>query len=67
MQVPGSSKCTITDDGRTSLTSKICARQPIGGIRAESVDGPSGYHQVAGAQGLDGFFDFGLSSSYHMP
>src|ERR1700737_2006373 len=40
----------------------------IGGIRPEAVDGLGReYHQIAGAQGFDGFFDFGLSSSYHVP
>ena len=38
----------------------------IGGVRAEAVDGLGWkHHQVPGAQCLDGFFDFGLSSSYH--
>src|ERR1700680_988855 len=40
----------------------------IGGVRSEPVDGLGReHHQIAGAQGLDGFFDFSLSSSYHVP
>ena len=43
-----------------------CGR--VGGIRTESIDCLGGeHHQIAGAQGFDGFFDFCLSSSYHAP
>jgi hypothetical protein len=38
----------------------------IGGIRPKPVDGLGRkHHQIAGAQGFDGFFDFSLCSSYH--
>ena len=44
----------------------LAHRGRIGGVGAESVDGLGGkYHQIAGAQCLDGLFDFGLCSSYH--
>jgi len=40
----------------------------IGRVGAESVHGLGRkHHQIAGAQGFDGFFDFGLRSSYHVP
>src|SRR5258708_27000556 len=55
--------------GRTTLDLENLAHGGrIGGIRPEAVDGVGReYDQIAGAQGLDGFFDFGLSSSYHVP
>ena len=39
----------------------------IGGIRAEPIDGLGRkHHQIAGPQGLDGFFDFSLSRPNHI-
>src|SRR5450631_335148 len=43
-----------------------CGR--VGSIRTESIDRLGGeHHQIAGAQGFNGRFDFCLSSSYHAP
>src|SRR6266851_4788565 len=55
--------------GRTPLDLENLAHGGrIGGIRPESIHGLGReHHQIAGAQGFDGFFDFGLSSSYHLP
>src|ERR1700722_8946576 len=53
--------------GRTPLDlENLAYGGGIGGIRAEPIDGLGReYHQFAGAQGLDGFFDFSLCRSYH--
>ena len=53
--------------GRTALHLEYFSHRGwIRGIGAESVDGlRRKYHQIARAQRLYGFFDFGLCSSYH--
>jgi hypothetical protein len=53
--------------GRTPLHLEYLAHgSRVAGIRAQSVDGLGReYHQFAGAQFFDGFFDFCLCRSYH--
>src|SRR5579863_9359687 len=53
--------------GRTALHLEYLAHGGrIGGVRADPVNGLGRkYHQIAGAQGFDGFFDLCLCCSYH--